>query len=103
VHAAARFNGATNEEIREAVAVAAITRHWSTMLNGMQEESGRIPAGDRRSTARHCGTDESFAQAVKSDPLTATDELRRLVGRNGRLICYNQTDLLPSVGIMTAL
>jgi len=34
--AAARANGATDAEIREAVAMAAITRHWSTVLNGMQ-------------------------------------------------------------------
>lgn len=33
---AARLNGATDEEIREAVAMAAIVRHWSTVLNGMQ-------------------------------------------------------------------
>ena len=33
---AAKANGATDEEIREAVAMAAITRHWSTELNGMQ-------------------------------------------------------------------
>jgi AhpD family alkylhydroperoxidase len=34
--AAARANGATDEEIREAVAMAAVVRHWSTVLNGMQ-------------------------------------------------------------------
>lgn len=34
--AAAKANGATDEEVREAVAMAAITRHWSTVLNGMQ-------------------------------------------------------------------
>jgi AhpD family alkylhydroperoxidase len=34
--AAARANGATDEEMREAVAMAAISRHWSTVLNGMQ-------------------------------------------------------------------
>jgi AhpD family alkylhydroperoxidase len=34
--AAAKANGATDEEIREAVAMAAITRHWSTVLNGSQ-------------------------------------------------------------------
>ena len=34
--AAAKANGATEEEIREAVAMAAVVRHWSTMLNGMQ-------------------------------------------------------------------
>jgi AhpD family alkylhydroperoxidase len=31
---AAKANGATDEEIREAVAMAAIVRHWSTVLNG---------------------------------------------------------------------
>src|ERR1700732_1851270 len=34
--AAAKANGATSEEIRETVAMAAIVRHWSTVLNGMQ-------------------------------------------------------------------
>ena len=34
--AVAKANGATDAEIREAVAMAALTRHWSTVLNGMQ-------------------------------------------------------------------
>jgi AhpD family alkylhydroperoxidase len=34
--AAAKANGASDEEIRETVAMAAIVRHWSTVLNGMQ-------------------------------------------------------------------
>jgi AhpD family alkylhydroperoxidase len=34
--AAAKANGASAEEIREAVAMAAVARHWSTVLNGMQ-------------------------------------------------------------------
>jgi AhpD family alkylhydroperoxidase len=34
--AAAKANGASEEEIREAVAMASIVRHWSTVLNGMQ-------------------------------------------------------------------
>ena len=34
--AAAKANGATDQEIRETVAMAAIVRHWSTVLNGMQ-------------------------------------------------------------------
>jgi AhpD family alkylhydroperoxidase len=33
---AAKLNGATDAELREAVAIAAITRHWSTALNGLQ-------------------------------------------------------------------
>lgn len=43
---AAKLNGATDAEIREAVAMAAITRHWSTVLNGMQVD----PAGFRQET-----------------------------------------------------
>ncbi len=31
----ARRHGATDEEIQEAVAVSALTRHWSTVFNGM--------------------------------------------------------------------
>ena len=31
---AAKLNGASDQEISEAVAMAAITRHWSTVLNG---------------------------------------------------------------------
>ena len=34
--AAAKANGATDGEIREAIAMAAIVRHWSTVLNGSQ-------------------------------------------------------------------
>jgi AhpD family alkylhydroperoxidase len=43
---AAKLNGATDAEIREAVAMAAISRHWSTVLNGMQVDS----AGFRQET-----------------------------------------------------
>jgi AhpD family alkylhydroperoxidase len=43
---AAKANGATDAEIREAVAMSAITRHWSTVLNGMQVD----PAGFRQET-----------------------------------------------------
>ena len=32
---AAREAGASDEEIAEAVAMSALTRHWSTFLNGM--------------------------------------------------------------------
>jgi len=34
--AAAKANGASEQEISEAVAMAAVVRHWSTVLNGMQ-------------------------------------------------------------------
>ena len=40
--AAAKANGATDEDVREAVAMAAIARHWSTVLNGMQVDFGQF-------------------------------------------------------------
>jgi AhpD family alkylhydroperoxidase len=51
---AARLNGATEEEIREAVGMASITRQGSTLLNGLQVDKAqfrkdvqRIVAGAR--------------------------------------------------------
>jgi AhpD family alkylhydroperoxidase len=38
--AAAKANGATDEEIKEAVAMAGVVRHWSTVLNGNQVDLG---------------------------------------------------------------
>ncbi len=34
--AVAKANGASDQEVREAIAMAAISRHWSTVLNGTQ-------------------------------------------------------------------
>lgn len=34
--AAAKANGASEEEVKEAVVMASMVRHWSTFLNGMQ-------------------------------------------------------------------
>jgi AhpD family alkylhydroperoxidase len=38
----ARLNGASDTEIGEAVAMAAITRHWSTFLNGIQTDETKF-------------------------------------------------------------
>ena len=45
---AARLNGATEEEVHEAIAMAALTRHWSTVLNGalIPEAEFRKQAGE---------------------------------------------------------
>jgi AhpD family alkylhydroperoxidase len=42
--AGARSAGATEEEIREAVAIAATERYWSTMLNGLEVDLGTFKA-----------------------------------------------------------
>ncbi len=56
----AKLNGASNEEIGEAVAMAALTRHWSTVLNGNQTdeaqfraEIGKLVAGAKQAAATH--------------------------------------------------
>jgi AhpD family alkylhydroperoxidase len=38
----AKLNGACDAEIGEAVGMAAITRHWSTFLNGLQTDEGKF-------------------------------------------------------------
>jgi AhpD family alkylhydroperoxidase len=40
----AKLNGATDDEIREAVAMAALTRHWSTVLNGSMVDEQQFRA-----------------------------------------------------------
>lgn len=60
--AAAKANGATDEEIREAVAMAAISRHWSTVLNGMQVDL----SGFKRETDTVLGLAAARAKSAKS-------------------------------------
>jgi AhpD family alkylhydroperoxidase len=40
----AKLNGATDAEISEAVAMGALTRKWSTFLNGIQTDEGKFRA-----------------------------------------------------------
>jgi AhpD family alkylhydroperoxidase len=40
----AKLNGATDQEISEAIAMAALTREMSTLLNGMQVDEGQFKA-----------------------------------------------------------
>jgi AhpD family alkylhydroperoxidase len=40
----AKLNGATDAEVGEAVTMAAITRHWSTFLNGIQTDEAKFRA-----------------------------------------------------------
>ena len=40
----AKAAGATEEEIAEAVAISALSRHWSTIFNGMQIDFGEFKA-----------------------------------------------------------
>jgi AhpD family alkylhydroperoxidase len=55
----ARFEGASDREIAEAIAMAAMVRHWSTILNGLQideaafrRDMDRLAQGVRRAPAQ---------------------------------------------------
>jgi len=57
---AARLNGASDKEIGEAVTMAALTRHWSTVLNGslidevvFRKEVDQIVRNARKVVAKH--------------------------------------------------
>jgi AhpD family alkylhydroperoxidase len=50
--AAAKANGATDAEIRGTVAMAAIVRHWSTVLNGSQVDFAAFKAETNAMLAR---------------------------------------------------
>lgn len=53
---AAKAYGASDEEVKEAVAMASIVRHWSTMLNGSQVDLATFQKQ----------TDEMLAHAAKA-------------------------------------
>ncbi len=40
----AKLSGATADEVKEAVALAGLTRHWSTWFNGIQTDEGKFRA-----------------------------------------------------------
>jgi AhpD family alkylhydroperoxidase len=62
----ARSAGATDRELKEAVGQAAITRHWSTVLNGMQVD----PAAFERETQQIMTFLKSGAKPAQSAPVT---------------------------------
>jgi AhpD family alkylhydroperoxidase len=59
----AKLNGATEAELGEAVTMAAITRHWSTFLNGIQTDEGKF-RGEIRAII------ENVKRAMASPPAT---------------------------------
>ena len=64
----ARLNGASDAEIGEAVGMAAITRHWSTFLNGIQTDDARF-RGEIAKVIAHV----KAGQAPAGKPITVVD------------------------------
>jgi AhpD family alkylhydroperoxidase len=76
----AKLNGASDREVKEAVAMAAITRHWSTVLNGEQIDL----AAFKKEVARiveytKSGGDHGAAREV-TDAKTAYQDMKQTLG-----------------------
>jgi AhpD family alkylhydroperoxidase len=66
----ARLNGASDAEIGEAVGMAAITRHWSTFLNGIQTDETKFRAEIAKIVAH---VKASGGKAPAGKPVTVVD------------------------------
>ena len=66
----ARLNGASETEIGEAVGMAAITRHWSTFLNGIQTDETKFRAEIAKIVAH---VKASGGKAPAGKPVTVVD------------------------------
>lgn len=73
----AKVNGATKAEIGQAVAMAAITRHWSTWLNGIQTDEAKyrveiakmVDGAKKAAAAEASAAKNGKAAASKPSPL----------------------------------
>ncbi|MEO7958394.1 MAG: carboxymuconolactone decarboxylase family protein, partial [Fibrobacteria bacterium] len=65
----AKLNGAKEAELGEAVAMAAITRHWSTVLNGVQTDEGKF----RGEIAKIIDNVKKGPSGSPAKPVTVTD------------------------------
>jgi len=67
----AKASGASDAEIKEAVAISALARHWSTFFNGMQLDEGKFRAEIAR--VRENAMKGAASGAAPPAPLAITD------------------------------
>jgi AhpD family alkylhydroperoxidase len=77
---AAKANGATDREIREAVGMAAIVRHWSTWLNGAQIDEAGFRAELDQVVANAKAGAKAPATAAITDAASAREDIRATLG-----------------------
>jgi len=80
----AKLNGADGAELGEALAMAALTRHWSTFFNGVQldENKFRADVGTLVANAKHAaGTGAAAPPALAVvDAKSALEDIRQTLG-----------------------
>jgi len=78
---AAKLNGATDAEIREAIAMASLTRFFSTILNGTGQDVGEFMAELERGIAHmETVTDPPPMNSDVRDAAAAKREIRQIFG-----------------------
>jgi AhpD family alkylhydroperoxidase len=78
----AKLNGASDTEIGEAVAMAAMTRHWSAFLNGIQTDETKFRAEIAKivSNVKHASGKPAGKAIVVVDGQTALAEVTQMLG-----------------------
>lgn len=76
----AKLNGASETEIGEAIAMAAITRHWSTYLNGMQTDEAKFRGEIARIIDNVKKASASKAPVAVTDGASALKEMTQMLG-----------------------
>jgi AhpD family alkylhydroperoxidase len=79
----ARLNGASDREIKEAIAMAAITRHWSTVLNGEQTDLAgfKKEVGQILDHVANAGDRDEDAKAISvTDSASAYQDMKQTLG-----------------------
>lgn len=71
---AAKFNGATAAEVKEAVAIAGLTRHWSTYLNGLQPDKATFRADVDKMVKYRPGETTGTEAGIAGDTATLRTE-----------------------------
>jgi AhpD family alkylhydroperoxidase len=87
---AAKMNGASDAEIKEALSMAAISRHWSTYINGIQynevdfrKDTDKVVATMKENMSRALDTkttSESPEQIVVTDSASAYKDIEKTLG-----------------------
>lgn len=78
----AKLNGACDAELGEAVSMAAITRHWSTVLNGNQMDEGKFRSEIAKivANAKKGSSGQSGKAVAVTDGASALQDISRTLG-----------------------
>jgi len=94
---ATKLGGATDKDIKEAIAMAAITRHWSTVLNGMQIDLGEFKQ-ELASVVAFIKSGKSKPDTIAvTDAASAYSDMEKTLGRVPKFMRR-----FPEVGIAAA-